>query len=114
MHGICDVHICCSLTQCHGIVQCIFYLRNHAPVCYWSRAGADVKGEGGVASGHQHLAAGDTVKVELDVEVLKLMQEQHGGWNDTMSSVSACANPRLGCIVLMCQPTAILTGHKVN
>ena len=81
-------------------LYCAIYilLREHAPVCYWSRAGAGVKGEGGVASGHQYLAAGDTVKVELDVEILKLMQEQHGGWNDTMSTVSACmpcANPRL-------------------
>ena len=36
----------------------------------------------------QQLAAGDTVKVELEVAVLKLMQEEHGGWNDTMTTVS--------------------------
>ena len=32
-------------------------------------------------------AAGDTVTVQLESEILKLMQADHGGWNDTMSSV---------------------------
>lgn len=35
----------------------------------------------------QLLAAGDTVRIELDVSILKLMQEDHGGWNDAMASV---------------------------
>ena len=30
---------------------------------------------------------GDRVKVSLDVEVLKVMQEGHGGWNDQMAQV---------------------------
>ena len=32
-------------------------------------------------------AAGDTVTVQLESEILKLMQADHGGWNDKMSSV---------------------------
>ena len=32
-------------------------------------------------------AAGDSVKVELDPDVWKLMQNGHGGWNDLMSMV---------------------------
>ena len=36
----------------------------------------------------QRLAAGDIVKVELEVAVLREMQQNHGGWNDTMASVS--------------------------
>lgn len=33
-------------------------------------------------------AAGDRVRVELDPDVWKLMQDGHGGWNDLMSMVS--------------------------
>ena len=33
------------------------------------------------------LAAGDNVKIELEWEVLKMMQEKHGGWNDVMIKV---------------------------
>ena len=36
---------------------------------------------------HQQLSTGDVVKVELDTEVLKLMQADHGGWNDAMATV---------------------------
>ena len=35
----------------------------------------------------QQLAAGDVVKVELEVAVLREMQQNHGGWNDTMANV---------------------------
>ena len=45
-------------------------------------------GEVNVAVSSQLLAAGDTVRIELDVAVLKLMQEDHGGWNDSIASVS--------------------------
>ena len=34
------------------------------------------------------LAAGDRIKVELDPDVWKRMQEGHGGWNELMSVVS--------------------------
>ena len=33
-------------------------------------------------------AAGDLAKVELDSEVLKLLQEEHGGWDDSIAGVS--------------------------
>ena len=32
-------------------------------------------------------AAGDSVKVELDPDVWKLMQNGHGGWDDIMGMV---------------------------
>ena len=32
-------------------------------------------------------AAGDKIKIELDPDVWKLMQEGHGGWNDLMTMV---------------------------
>ena len=32
-------------------------------------------------------ASGEYVKVELDVEVFRLMQQGHGGWNETMAKV---------------------------
>ena len=34
------------------------------------------------------LVAGDNVKIELEWEVLKMMQEKHGGWNEVMMNVS--------------------------
>lgn len=49
----------------------------------------DVGGRG-MAPSSQRLAAGDTVKVELEIAILRMMQEDHGGWNDNMSSVSQC------------------------
>ena len=36
------------------------------------------------------LASGDQVKVQLDVEVFKMMQQGHGGWNEQMAKVSLC------------------------
>jgi len=34
---------------------------------------------------------GEKVRVDLDVEVLKAMQEGHGGWHPKMADVSMCA-----------------------
>ena len=31
--------------------------------------------------------AGDRVKVQLEVEIFRQMQEGHGGWNDQMAEV---------------------------
>ena len=36
----------------------------------------------------KELAAGDSVKIELECEILKMMQEEHGGWSDVMIKVS--------------------------
>ena len=33
------------------------------------------------------LTAGDLVRVQLDVEVFKALQQGHGGWNDAMVEV---------------------------
>ena len=34
-----------------------------------------------------HFKVGDKVKVDLEVEILKAMQEGHGGWNSRMAEV---------------------------
>ena len=47
----------------------------------------DGEGRGNMEMPSQQLAAGDIVKVELEVAVLKEMQQNHGGWNDTMANV---------------------------
>lgn len=39
-------------------------------------------------SRHLTFKVGDQVKVVMEVETLKLMQKDHGGWNDKMSEVS--------------------------
>lgn len=39
----------------------------------------------------QEFSSGDYVRVELDQDVLKLMQEGHGGWNVDMPEVSIIA-----------------------
>ena len=46
--------------------------------------GPVIRGSGG---GEFEFAAGDTVRVDLDVETAKLMQEGHGGWIDAMTDV---------------------------
>ena len=33
------------------------------------------------------LSAGDAVKVELDPDLFKIAQEEHGGWSDLMAEV---------------------------
>ena len=33
------------------------------------------------------IRSGDLVQVELDVEIFRMMQEGHGGWNDAMAEV---------------------------
>ena len=42
-------------------------------------------GGGGGESGE--IKSGDQVRVQLDVEVFKALQEGHGGWNDDMIQV---------------------------
>ena len=34
-----------------------------------------------------HFKVGDKVRVDLEVEILKAMQEGHGGWNPRMAEV---------------------------
>ena len=33
----------------------------------------------------QEFSSGDRVRVQLELEVFKMMQEGHGGWNDQMT-----------------------------
>ena len=33
------------------------------------------------------VSAGDAVRVELDPDLFKIAQEEHGGWNDGMAEV---------------------------
>lgn len=36
----------------------------------------------------QEFSSGDRVRVQLELEVFKMMQEGHGGWNDQMTEVN--------------------------
>ena len=60
-------------------------------------------------SREEEFAAGDSVKVELDPDVWKLMQNGHGGWNDLMSMVrlSVCRNIEASCCIYT-------VGHSLN
>ena len=40
------------------------------------------------------------MKVELDPDVLKLLQEGHGGWNDLMFEVECTTNVRYQLIII--------------
>ena len=44
-------------------------------------------GAANIPPGAEEFSSGDVVQVELDVEVLMLLQEGHGGWNETMATV---------------------------
>ena len=44
-------------------------------------------GESGESGESGEFAAGDIVRVDLDMEIVKLMQEGHGGWTEAMTSV---------------------------
>ena len=33
------------------------------------------------------IRSGELIQVELDVEIFRMMQEGHGGWNDDMAKV---------------------------
>jgi len=49
--------------------------------------GASYAGAACEFSGPRDFAAGDVVTVELDIDILKLLQEGHGGWGDLMLEV---------------------------
>ena len=55
------------------------------PTCTCTVGGAVSSGSEG---GDYEFAAGDTVRVDLDPQTAKLMQEGHGGWNEAMTHVS--------------------------
>ena len=64
---------------------------------YTSFAGAAVAPKTQVVAspqGQSLLASGDNVRVQLDVDVFRAMQEGHGGWNESMAEVSliVCSN----------------------
>ena len=40
------------------------------------------------SSNDTELAAGDRIKVELDPDVWRMLQDGHGGWNEQMAIVS--------------------------
>lgn len=59
-----------------------FYYRDHLPVLgesYEQQAGK------GITSRHTTFNVGDKVKVSMAIEVLKEMQDGHGGWNPRMA-----------------------------
>lgn len=53
-------------------------------VSHWAGGGGGEK----VEEGEFEVAAGDTVRIDLDLESVKIMQEDHGGWIEPMNSVS--------------------------
>ena len=55
-------------------------------MCYVPGGGPGEGDEGG----DYEFAAGDSVRVDLDIETAKLMQEGHGGWNEAMTDVNTC------------------------
>ncbi|XP_023209720.1 E3 ubiquitin-protein ligase MIB2-like [Centruroides sculpturatus] len=63
-----------------------YYFRDHLPIL-----GQTVEAYSVNPSAMKHqFNVGDKVKVLLDVEKLKVMQEGHGGWNPRMAEVSTC------------------------
>ena len=40
-----------------------------------------------VSPGPQDISTGDLVRVELEADIFKAMQEGHGGWSDPMLEV---------------------------
>ena len=56
--------------------------------------------------GRHRLCAGDGVRIELDPEVFKQAQEDHGGWNDTMAEVCVC--------ILLCVLVNIFTNKIIK
>ncbi len=46
------------------------------------------------ASNPEHISAGDLVRVELEPDVFKAVQEGHGGWNELMLEVCVCVCER--------------------
>ena len=49
-------------------------------------------GSGGTGTDYE-FAAGDCVRVDLDLETAKLMQDGHGGWNEAMTDVNTLLVP---------------------
>ena len=58
-------------------------------VCVYICAGGTISraSEGG----EYEFAAGDSVRVDVDLQTVKLMQEGHGGWADAMTDVICTA-----------------------
>lgn len=55
------------------------------------------------ADGHT-FQQGDKVKCLLDVDILRQMQEGHGGWNPKMAEVNEC-NMRCLNVLLLASPS---------
>lgn len=51
-------------------------------------------------SGQCPFALGDNVRVELDVEIFKMMQEGHGDYDDQLLQVSILSSVHLICVLL--------------
>ena len=49
-----------------------------------------LQAEGAYSHNHHSLAAGDNVRVELEVEIFKMMQDGHGEWDQQLLDVSVC------------------------
>jgi E3 ubiquitin-protein ligase mind-bomb len=82
------------MPQWHCSVQYFYFRNNLYLVSAGNSTGITSEIQGGAArlpgSSPRHLTfnVGDKVKVLMDVEALKQMQEGHGGWNPRMAEVS--------------------------
>lgn len=71
---------------------------------------------GNTVSGTSNFAVGDRVRVQLEVEIFKMMQEGHGGWNDDMCEVKttlAIESSFMIYIVLISLTNSYLPGSLV-
>ena len=51
-----------------------------------------------VSPGPQDISTGDLVRIELEADIFKAMQEGHGGWSDPMLEVGGrCRKKLLPC-----------------
>jgi len=58
---------------------------------FWYLSGDGIEASATVAVSYSY-KVGDKVRVDLDVDTLKMMQEGHGGWNPKMADVSTAWN----------------------
>lgn len=68
-------------------VMCVFYITSF--LFQWSGEFTDVVAQGGIPC---QFKVGDKVRVDLEADILKCMQEGHGGWNPRMAEVLNMSN----------------------
>jgi len=80
-----------SLLLCSGMSLFLFLSRHHGIECMEFVISGDGMEVASASTIPLKFRIGEKVRVDLDVEVLKAMQEGHGGWHPKMADVSTCA-----------------------